>query len=411
MDKSFDIVLWGATGFTGQLVAEYLVRQAPTTVRWALAGRNRQKLESVRQQLAAIKPEAAELPLLLGDSHDEASLDALAAQTRVICTTVGPYARYGTPLVKTCVAQGVSYCDLTGEPLWIRSNIDAFHQKAVDSGARIVHCCGFDSIPSDLGALVLQEFARERYGRYCQTVKHTFLAMRGGISGGTIASMLELVDQSVASKQNRRLLANPYNLVPGHPHDWSEQDQQGAKYDPTLGFWTAPFVMASINSRIVRRSNALLGFPYSKDFHYEETLRMPGRLAAVGMSLGMKLLMGLLAVHPVRRLLEATLLPEPGEGPSATTRENGFFKTQLIGTIAAEAEEPERRVKVDVVGVNDPGYGETAKMLGESALCLALDNLPEPGGILTPASAMGMALVKRLRAAGMTFQAEMVPSD
>ena len=410
MSKPFDIVLWGATGYTGQLVAEYLARHAGPGVRWAIAGRSRDKLEALRRSLAAVNPAAAELSILTGDSHDAASLQAIVAQARVVCTTVGPYARYGTPLVAACVAQGVDYCDITGETAWVRANIDAFHGQAEQTGARIVHFCGVDSIPSDLGTLMVQEYALAQYGRFCQTIKHYIIGFKGGASGGTVATMMDIADQAKADKKTRRVLADPYSLAPGYQHDWSEKDQRAPHYDPDIGRWTAPFVMASINTRVVRRSHALQDFRYGPDFRFSETLRLPdgwrGRLRATGVTLSLALLAGLVAFTPTRRLLQATVLPAPGEGPSAEARASGYFRTLLLGKIPAGAGGSEMWVKGTVAGSSSPGYSETAKMLGESALCLALDDLPRRGGILTPAVAMGLPLVERLRAAGMTFSAE-----
>lgn len=407
MSNKFDIVLWGATGFTGQLVAEYLAGNAAPTVRWAIAGRNQDKLAALRQRLTAVNPALSDLPILLGDSLDRKSLDKIVAQSRVVCATVGPYTTYGTPLVAACVEQGVAYCDLTGETNWVRANIDAFHAQAQQTGARIVHFCGFDSIPSDLGTLMVQEYAQRKYARSCQSVKHIFVAFKGGASGGTIASMMTLLEEAAKDKSIRRLLANPYALVPDREPDWSHADQMSARYDPDIRRWTGPFIMAMVNSRVVRRSNALLGYPYGRDFRFTEMSRfgkgVNGRIQATAFALGFQAGMATMAVGPIRKLLQTTVLPDPGEGPSREARESGYFRTILLGKIPDANSDAETWIKGTVIGRNDPGYGETAKMLGESALCLALDDVPQQGGILTPAAAMGMPLVERLRAAGMTF--------
>ncbi len=401
MSKKFDIVLWGATGYTGRLIAEYLAQHADDSLHWAIAGRNREKLGKVREAL-----DLPNLPILIGDSHDKASLDAIVAQTRVVCTTVGPYALYGTPLLAACAEQGVDYCDLTGEPLWMRQNIDNYHALAEETGARIVHCCGYDSIPSDLGTLVLQEHAQSVYGRYCSKVQMVLWASRGGFSGGTVASLMETLNQTQGEKAKARLLANPFNLMPERKVDWSHADQIDARYDEDLQVWTGPFMMASINTRIVRRSNALLGNRYGDNFYYNESTRVSNRMKAMGSSALFKLGMGALSVPAIRKLAGGKL-PSPGEGPSAESRENGFFKVKFVGKVADEAEKENGITLIGEVADNlDPGYGSTAKMLGESALCLALDDLPQRGGILTPASAMGMSLVERLRKAGMTFKPE-----
>ncbi|HSP78791.1 MAG TPA: saccharopine dehydrogenase NADP-binding domain-containing protein, partial [Myxococcaceae bacterium] len=269
----FDIILWGATGFTGRLVAEYLAKTWDThRARWALAGRSRSKLEEVRAGLAALNPACAELPLLLGDAKDSASLDALVSRTRVIISTVGPYARHGSELVAACARGGTDYCDLTGEVQWIRRMIDAHHEQARETGARIVHTCGFDSIPSDLGVLMLQEYMREQHGGHCSSVHYYLTRGRGGVSGGTVASLLQAVEESTADRSVRRILGNPHALDPeprrGTPE---EKDQMGVRYSEELGQWTGPFVMASVNTRVVRRSNALLGYPWGRDFLYSET--------------------------------------------------------------------------------------------------------------------------------------------
>ncbi|PIE82190.1 MAG: saccharopine dehydrogenase [Chloroflexi bacterium] len=401
MSKKFDIVLWGATGYTGQLIAKYLAQHADDTVQWAIAGRNQDKLEKVRAALTV-----PNLPILIGDSHDQASLDAIVAQTRVICTTVGPYTLYGTPLLATCAAQGVDYCDLSGEPLWMRQNIDAYHALAQATGARIVHCCGYDSIPSDLGTFLLQEHAQAIYGRYCSEVQMVMWAASGGFSGGTITSLMGTLNQTQNDKAKAHLLANPFNLVPEREADWSHADQLGARYDEELQVWTMPFLMANINTRIVRRSNALLGHRYGKDFYYNESMRVSNRITAMGGSALFKLGLDALSVPAIHKFVKEKL-PGSGEGPSAKTRENGFFKVKLVGKIPRNNQNQQAVTLIgEIADSLDPGYGSTSKMLSESALCLAFDDIPQRGGILTPASAMGMPLIQRLRQAGMVFKPE-----
>ena len=406
MEKTFDLVLWGATGFTGRLTAEYLAQHAPANVHWALAGRNQEKLFALRQALADLNPAAANLPILIGDSRDQASIDQIVSQTRVVCSTVGPYALYGTPLVAACAAQGVDYCDLTGETIWIRANIEAFHAQAEETGARIVHCCGFDSIPSDLGTLMVQDYALQRYGRPCETVNLYVVDFKGGFSGGTVASMLNMLEESAANPEMQQLLADPYSLVPGFSHDGSEKDLSAAQYDAHMG-WTGPFLMEPINSRIVRRSNALQNFRYGRDFRYGEAMCFPNRLAASAFAAGYQLFLKASGSKQMRGLLEKTVLPEPGEGPSQQTRDAGCFVIHLLGNLPADLSGSlETWVRGVVAGSSDPGYGETAKMLGEAALCLASDDLPQRGGILTTAVALGQPLITRLRTAGMVFEVE-----
>ena len=413
----FDIVVWGATGFTGRLVAEYLAKtQDAHRARWALAGRDLGKLEKVRQGLTAIAPAFSELPLLVADARDAASLDALVPRTRVVCTTVGPYARYGSELVAACVRAGVSYCDLTGEVQWMRRMIDAHHEEAQKTGARIVHTCGFDSIPSDLGVLMMQDHMREAHGGHLEGVRLYMGPMRGGASGGTAASMLQAMEDASTDRQVRKTMAHPHGLDPV-PGPWrpESRDAFGIHFSQEAGQWTGPFFMASVNTRVVRRSNALLGHPWGEGFRYAEVASYgagpKGLLTATGVTVG--ILGGFVAaaqVKPLRKLLETKVLPAPGEGPSAEAREKGFFVARLMGEGTSAKTGKQVRVKGKVAAQGDPGYAATARMLSESALSLAFDDVPKKGGVLTPASCMGMKLVERLRRAGMTFEVETVPA-
>ncbi|MFT3764023.1 MAG: saccharopine dehydrogenase NADP-binding domain-containing protein [Minicystis sp.] len=401
-DKDFDLVLFGATGFTGQLVAEYLVKKRPE-VRWALAGRSRDKLDQVRRALAAVDPAAAELPIVLGDSLDRAAMDAIARRARVVCTTVGPYAKYGSPLVAACAEAGTAYCDLTGETHWIRAMIDAHHDRAVQTGARIVHCCGFDSIPSDLGVLMLHDHLAKQGDRLAEA-RYRVVKADGGVSGGTIASMMAIFEK-VGDPAVRRVLGNPYVLDPaGSPRGPDGRDAMGPGRDADSGRWTAPFMMAAVNTRIVRRSNALLDHAYGRDFRYDEAIDtgrgLGGAVKAVGISAGMAGLGVAVATGPGRKLL-GRFLPAPGEGPSREQRERGHMRIEIRAKSASG-----KRLVGTVAANRDPGYGETSVMLSEAALCLAQDELPARGGVLTPAVAMGMKLVERLRAAGETYRVD-----
>lgn len=409
--RTHDVVLFGATGFTGALVAEHLARHhAGSGVRVALAGRDRAKLEAVRASLGAIDARAAEWPILVADAHDDRALSAIAEQAEVVCTTVGPYAKHGGPLVAACVRHGTDYCDLTGEVQFIARMIDAHHQGAVRTGARIVHCCGFDSIPSDLGTLMLQEAMRERHGGHLDEVRFFAGESRGGASGGTIASMLNLVEESGRDPEVRRIMADPYALVPRDARGQDGGDQLGVRFDRELGMWTAPFVMAAINTRVVRRSNHLMDTRYGHGFRYSEVMStgrgVKGAVTATAITAGLGAFLAGVSVPPLRRLI-AKRLPKPGEGPDREARERGYFVVRLIGKGRTE-DGRDITLRGRVEGKADPGYGETAKMLSESALCLALDGaaLDAPGGIRTPASTMGMRLVERLRAAGMVFHVE-----
>ncbi|MCA2977957.1 MAG: saccharopine dehydrogenase NADP-binding domain-containing protein [Myxococcaceae bacterium] len=403
--RPWDIVLFGATGFTGALTAEYLATHAPPGLALALAGRSRDKLEAVKRTLG---PSGDRFGVLVADVSDQASLTAVAAATRVLITTVGPYAKYGLPVVEACAKAGTHCCDLTGEPQFMRRSIDGFDAAAKASGARIVHTCGFDSIPSDLGLLVLHDFARQR-GLSGQFSRATLavLRLKGGFSGGTVASMVNGIEEATADRALRRLFADPYALSPDRPREpdlGRQRDQTGLQFDDFLGTWTAPFVMASINTRVVRRTNALLGYPYGRELRYRETTALKGvggLVFGAVMTAGLGAVVGSQLFGPTKKLVGA-LLPKPGEGPDKATRDGGFFRLRL----EAETVEGER-LHALVAGTSDPGYGETAKMLSESALCLALDGekLPKVAGVLTPATAMGLVLVDRLRAAGMTFEA------
>jgi short subunit dehydrogenase-like uncharacterized protein len=409
----FDVVVWGATGFTGRLVAEYLAQTREAhRAKWALAGRDLGKLEEVRRSLAAQVPSCADLPLLKADARDAASLDALVARTRVVCTTVGPYARHGNELVAACVRAGTDYCDLTGEVQWMRRMIDAHHEQARASGARIVHTCGFDSIPSDLGVLMMQEHMREKHGGHLGSVRLYMGPIRAGASGGTVASVLQALEEVAADRSVRRILVNPHALDPDprQPRDPAERDQATVRYSQELGQWTGPFVMATVNTRVVRRSHALLGYPWGRDFRYSEVASfgsgVKGLARATRMTAGLGGFFVALQVKPLRKLLESKVLPAPGQGPSAEQREKGFFVAQLLGEGASPRTGREVRLKGQVAAKGDPGYAATARMLSESALSLAFDDVPATGGVLTPASCMGMRLVERLRRAGMTFEVQ-----
>ena len=396
-ERALDVVVFGATGSTGRLVAEYLIgaaRQRP--VRLALAGRDRDKLAAVARELRT----TAEI--VVADARDRRALDALAARTAVVASTVGPFLTYGSELVAACAGAGTHYADITGEVHWIRQMIDAHHATAERTGARIVHCCGFDSIPSDLGVAVLQREMVARYGDPADDVTALFGETRGQLGGGTAATMLLTVDAATKDPAIRKVIGDPYALDPeprtGGPDG---RDQRGLGYDKRLGLLTAPFVMAAINTRIVRRTNAILGYPYGRDFKYREVMSVPRSPRGLAMGLGIIAgLGGMIAAARSKRLrpLLEKRMPKPGEGPSEEVRKRGHFVTRIIG------ERGDHRSIVTVGDRLDPGHGATAKMLGESALCLAFDPLQAPGGDLTPAAAMGMTLVERLRAAGMRFE-------
>ena len=401
--REFDVVVWGASGFTGKLVVEYLVQTygVDGELNWAIAGRNQGKLEQVRSACLGSR-QAPRLPILIADSSDPDSMAQLVARTRVVCTTVGPYAKYGTVLVAACADAGTDYCDLAGEVQWMAQMIPAYQDAAEASGARIVHTCGFDSIPFDLGVWYLQQQMQERHGVAADQVKGRVGRNRGGPSGGTIASMMNLMEEAKRDPSIRRLVANPYALYPpGMAPGKDGPDQNGARFDPDFKRWTSPFVMAVVNTRVVRRSNALLGFPWGKDFRYDEAVLNRSRLQAIRAAIASGAGMAALALGPTRKLAQR-FLPAPGEGPTKKQRETGFYELFFHGVHPSDRS---RDLRVKITGDMDPGYGSTSKMLAEAAVCLARDKPQVGGGLWTPAAALGEQLRQRLvDNAGLTFE-------
>jgi short subunit dehydrogenase-like uncharacterized protein len=403
-DRNYDVIVYGATGFTGKLVAAYLTRQYGVggKLQWAIAGRSEAKLRSVRESLGDA---ASDLNLIVADSSDREALAALAEQTRVVLSTVGPYALYGSELVAACVDAGTDYCDLAGEVQWIRKMIDTHHDRAAETGARIVHCCGFDSIPMDIGVYFLQQAANDSYGNYCQSIALYVKATKGTASGGTLASMMNIIEETRRDREIARILVHPYSLNPAGERDGPDgRDQQKVIYDEKAEAWTAPFVMAGVNTKIVRRSNALAGYPYGREFRYREAVLsgkgVGGWFKGAGMTLGIGSLVVGASFAPTRKLLQKFVLPKPGEGPSPELQHSGFFNLMQIGTL------PDGRIiRTRITGDQDPGYGSTSKMLSESAVCLAKDEIRTKGGVWTPATAMGAPLLARLQEnAGLTFE-------
>ena len=387
--REFDIVVYGATGYTGRLVAEHLVREyggKPDAPKWAMAGRSLTKLVDVRGEIGA----SADTPLIVADASDPASLDALCARTRVVLTTVGPYQLYGSELVAACAKSGTDYADLCGEPAWMREMIDAHDAAAKASGARISFSSGFDSIPFDLGVLMLQKEAVARNGSPAPRVKGRVRAMQGTFSGGTAASLTATVKAAASNPAIIKVLNSPFGLTPG----FEGPDQPSGllpRYEDELGKWAAPFIMATINTKNVHRTNMLRGFPYGRDFRYDEMmLTSPGDAGKAAADAVMNLLKNPFGAKP----------PKPGEGPSPEERENGFYDVLFVG------EWPDgRRMHYGVKGRYDPGYGSTSRMLAETGMALLASDAP--GGIGTPGSILGEALVERLRAhAELTFALE-----
>ena len=413
-NREFEIVIWGASGFTGKLTAAYLLSRygdgnrdgASGGLRWAIGGRNEEKLEKVKRELGReVGVDASSIPVLIGDSEDANFLAELAQRCSVVCTTVGPYSKYGSKLVEACAKNGTAYCDLTGEVHWIQRMIEAHQDAAVASGAPIVFTCGFDCIPSDLGAYFMQREMKRRHGVSCSQIQLRVKGFSGAASGGTIASMLTMLEEAEEDPRVGRAMQEPYSLNPKDQQTGPDSAEPLVpRYDEDFGQWTAPFMMAGINTKVVRRSNALLDRAYGKDFRYDEAMLMGagpvGFAKATAMSAGSAAMMGAMSIGVLRRAVSGRL-PQPGEGPTKAQREAGYFDLLLRAT-----SEDGRVLRGRVRGDRDPGYGATSGMLAESAVCLARDTIAVEGGLWTPASAMGEALLERLPKAGVTFEIE-----
>ncbi|MBK8542566.1 MAG: saccharopine dehydrogenase NADP-binding domain-containing protein [Caulobacteraceae bacterium] len=401
--QEFDVVIYGATGFTGKLVAEHMMRVygAEGEVRWAIAGRDEEKLKTVRNDIGA----SYKLPIIVAGANDSNALDAMAHRARVIITTVGPYQRYGEGLLAACAKAGTDYVDLCGEPNWMADMIAKYEKTAKESGARIVFSCGFDSIPFDCGVWFLQQEAKARFGQPLRDVRGRVRKMKGTFSGGTMASMLATLEAvkrepSLAARMTDPFLLSPERLAP-------QPNGEVVTEDADINSWAAPFVMASINTKNVHRTNALAKHPYGRDFSYSEMMMTGGGAqgqkrakSAMGASNMQRALLGF---APTRMLLTQFALPKPGEGPDKNARETGMYDVLYVGTTADN-----RTLRASVYGDKDPGYGSTSKMISEAALTLNdTSRQTTPGGIWTPAAAMGDALIARLQQkAGLTFKLE-----
>ncbi len=410
-DREFDVVLWGATGAVGRRVAYHLANRANQIghLRWALGGRSQTKLEAVRLKLG---PTASDVPIITGDNHDTASLNALAARAKVICSTVGPFAVLGSKLVETCAHSSTHYCDLSAEVHWMRKMIDAHQATAEKTGARLVHACGFDSIPSDIGVFFLQNKAKDRHKKPCSHIKMRITTMRGGFSGGTAASFVNAIEQRPKDPSVQQLLIEPYSLNPEGQRRGPDLPEKmmpvKVAYDEDLKAWTMPFFMSPMNTKIVRRSNALLGYPYGQDFRYEEAILVGSGpvgwlIAAMGAAAAGGFMLSM-ALSPTRWLLKRYVFPKPGEGPDRQVREQGFYQLILIGKLDSG-----ETMRAHISGTGDPGVESTSRILVESALCLAqeTDKIKVGGGFWTPASAMAELLLPRLiDHAGLKFELE-----
>lgn len=400
------LIVFGATSFVGQILCRYLHElNHDGSLSWVMAARSEEKLKRLQQELGG--PHAPEYRL--ADAGNETQLRALCEEAGVIISTVGPYALYGEPLIKACVETGTDYCDLTGETQWIKRMIDRYESKARDSGARIVHCCGFDSIPSDLGVWFLQQQAQQQLGTHCQHIKMRVRTFKGGFSGGTVASMMNVAKEVASDSALRRDMADPYSLCPADSKPVVRQHKITAAMDEDVNSWIAPFVMEGINTRVVHRSNAMLGHPWGQDFLYDEAVMTGNEAKSRGWAkrtaLGQTLMMVGFAVPPTRWLM-SRFLPKPGEGPNPEMQRTGFFDLVFVGHTSDK-----RTIRTTLYGERDPGYGATARMLGQAALCLRDDvsKADKPGGFWTPASALAELLIPRLeRDAGLSFKVESV---
>jgi short subunit dehydrogenase-like uncharacterized protein len=384
-EREFDVVVFGASGYTGKLVAEYIQSEYGEngSVKWALAGRNREKLEGIRDELGL----SADLSILEVDSNDQGSLNAMTSSTKCVLTTVGPYQLYGSNLVESCAKNGTDYVDLTGEPGWMYEMINAHKEAAEGSGARIVFSCGFDSIPFDLGVYFVQQAAKDKFGKPAQHVRGRVKAMNGEFSGGTIASLGATMATLKKKPELIKVLANPFSLTEGFEGP-AQLDDSKVLLDEKLNMWVAPFVMAPINTKNIHRSNALLDHQYGEDFCYDEMM-----IAGEGEE-GKQIADAMTSANP----MGGDNVPQPGEGPSKESREQGNYDVLFFADLGEES------IEARVTGDMDPGYGSTSKMITESAICLIQDCSDLPGGIYTPAPAMGDKLIHRLvKKAGLTF--------
>ena len=399
LDGPFDIIVFGATSFAGQILCRYLVERhgIDGELRWAVAGRNPEKLERVASETGA------DVERIVAEASSADDMARLVESARVVVSTVGPYAKYGSELVAAVAAAGTDYCDLTGEPHWMQQMIDAHAAEAEASGARIVHACGVDSIPSDLGVLFTQQQSIATLGTHCSEIRMRVKAFKGGFSGGTVGTMMNTMDELSSDPGLRKVLGNPYALAPEGQRTGVRQPNVTTPIrDEATGHWLAPFVMASVNTRVVHRTSALLGYPWGGDFHYDEASMMgsgPAGLArASTMSAGLAGFIGAAAIGPARSLLHR-VLPDPGSGPTPEEQENGYFDLRFFGSTKEG-----QSIATKVTGDRDPGYGSSARMLGEAATALlSLDGVG--GGFWTPATAFGESLIEPLEEhAGLMFE-------
>ena len=407
--RPYAVVLYGATSFVGQITAKYLsefLAESDDNVEWAIAGRDEEKLKKLQSEISA-SGSASMVNIIIANSDDAASLDEMTKQAKVVISTVGPYLKYGEPLIKSCSNNGTDYVDLTGEAIFIKDMLDKYQETAKETGARIVNSCGFDSIPSDLGVYFTQQQAEKKFNKACDEIHMRVKAAKGGLSGGTIASMATIFEEVGQDKARRKQVANPYLLNDdADAPNVRQNNVSKPEYDSKHNRWLAPFVMASINTRIVHRSNQLLGYDYGREFKYDEAMWMKdgvkGQLGSYALSAGLLGFATTMMFKPSRELLTKHVLPKSGSGPSQSEQDNGFFDIRFFGSNAKKD-----AINTKVTGDKDPGYGSTSRMLAQSALCLAEDITHDEvgGGFWTPAAAMGDKLLARLEEhAGLSFE-------
>lgn len=408
--REYAVVLYGATSFVGQITAhylsEFLSENNDAKATWAIAGRDEDKLKKLQSEISG-SDSTQKVDIIIANSNDDASLDKMTKQTQVIISTVGPYLKYGEPLIKSCSANGTDYVDLTGEAIFIKDMMDKYEDAAKQSGARIVNSCGFDSIPSDLGVYFTQQQAQDKFDDVCSIIHMRVKAAKGGLSGGTIASMATIFEEVGEDKSRRKQVTNPYLLnTDDDAPNTRQYNVSKPEYDDKHKRWLAPFVMASINTRIVHRSNQLSDYEYGRDFKYDEAMWMKdgikGQMTSYALSAGLMGFAASMMFKPSRELLSKHVLPKSGSGPSKSEQDNGYFDIRFFGETAKN-----EHISTKVTGDKDPGYGSTSRMLAQSALCLAQDISKESveGGFWTPASAMGEHLIKRLEEhSGLSFE-------
>ncbi|GIL67211.1 hypothetical protein Vafri_20650 [Volvox africanus] len=407
--RPYQVVVWGASGFTGRLVCEHIARDYHGKIRWAMAGRDPKKLEQVRSELSRINPSVQDVPILTADANDAPAVGAVVRQAEVVLATAGPFARHGDNVVAQAVEQGTHYADITGEVTWVRRSIQRHHTAAASKGVKVLHCCGYDSVPSDMGTFMMVEYCKEKLG--CGVTQAFMLVGdgRGGVSGGTLESACNIISQE-ASSELKRVASDQYYLASLHGLTGSDKPAGILPhYVAPVRTWAGPFVMEGVNAKVVQESNALFtaaSYPYGKDFKYYEGVAASG-LVGAGLVTAAIVLIGVVIGVPPLRALARRFLPAPGQGPSEAARKGGFWHHELV--VVTEEETP-RVVRGHCGDRRDPGYWSTSRMLLETGLALVLDAprlAADPrlarGGVMSPAAACGSVLLERLRAAGFSF--------